>query len=71
MPMIYQTRDGDMPDALCADYYGPTGLSAALTRLLEANPGLADQGAVYPAGLRILLPDPQPMTTTRPLRLWD
>ncbi|EPV3668449.1 tail protein X, partial [Enterobacter hormaechei] len=53
MPMTYQTRDGDVLDAICATHYGTENLSYIVTQVLEANPGLADRGAVYPSGLFI------------------
>lgn len=71
MPMTYQTRDGDVLDAICAGYYGNDNLSVNLTAVLEANPGLADQGAVYPAGLMITLPDLAPPVAGSPFSLWD
>jgi phage tail protein X len=71
MPMTYQTRDGDVLDAICAAHYGTENLSVNLTAVLEANPGLADQGAVYPAGLMITLPDLVPPVAGSPFSLWD
>ncbi|HBU6551948.1 TPA: tail protein X, partial [Citrobacter freundii] len=47
MPTIYQTRDGDVLDAICAVHYGTENLSGSVTQVLEANQGLADQGAMY------------------------
>ncbi|MCU6336127.1 tail protein X [Enterobacter quasiroggenkampii] len=47
MPTTYQTRDGDVLDAVCATHYGTENLSYIVTQVLEANPGLADIGAVY------------------------
>ncbi len=55
--MIYQTKDGDMIDAICYRYYGAS--SGYMERVLAANPGLAVQGPVYPAGVLIELPDVQ------------
>ncbi|MCD3716391.1 tail protein X, partial [Escherichia coli] len=54
MPTIWITRDGDVLDAICATHYGTENLSAVLTLVLEANQGLAEKGAVYPAGIRIV-----------------
>lgn len=45
-----------------------------LTRVLDANPGLADLGAVLPLGTSIVVPVVAPSATTgvRPLtQLWD
>ncbi len=71
MPMIYQTRDGDVLDAICAARYGNAGLSDAVTRVLEANQGLADWGAIYPAGVIITLPDLPPAAVELTTSLWD
>jgi len=71
MPTIYQTREGDVLDAICASHYGHDNLSAALVSVLEANQGLADRGAVYTAGLIISLPDlPTPVKESS-FNLWD
>ncbi len=64
----YQTSDGDMLDDLCWRYYGRQ--SGAVELVLGANPGLADRGPVYPAGI-ITLPDLAAPTATGPVRLWD
>lgn len=37
MPMTYQTRDGDVLDAICATHYGTENLSYIVTQILEAN----------------------------------
>ncbi|HAT7523559.1 TPA: phage tail protein [Citrobacter koseri] len=71
MPTTYQTRDGDVLDAVCAARYGTENLSYTLTQVLEANPGLADIGAVYPAGLIITLPDLAPPVQNSAFSLWD
>jgi len=55
--MIYETKDGDMIDAICYRYYGAS--SGYMERVLAANSGLAAQGPVYPAGVLIELPDVQ------------
>lgn len=71
MPTTYQTRDGDVLDALCALHYGTENLSYSVTQVLEANPGLADIGAVYPSGLFITLPDLAPPVQDSVFSLWD
>lgn len=61
------TRDGDMLDALCKLHLGSEQL---VPTVLIANPRLAEQGLVYPAGVEILFPD-APDNPTRPtIRLW-
>lgn len=71
MPTIWLTRDGDVLDAVCAAHYGTENLSAVLTLVLEANQGLAERGAVYPAGVRIVLPEITQQITESPYNLWD
>lgn len=41
--MKYRTKDGDVLDAICREYYGKDGM---LEAVYEANTGLADQGPV-------------------------
>ncbi|HBN5194541.1 TPA: tail protein X [Citrobacter freundii] len=71
MPTIYQTRDGDVLDAICAVHYGTENLSDSVTQVLEANQGLADQGAMYLSGLYITLPDLVTPVAESPFSLWD
>ncbi len=71
MPTIYQTRDGDVLDAICAVHYGTENLSDSVTQVLEANQGLADQGAMYPSGLYITLPVLVTPVAESPFSLWD
>ncbi|HCQ8805106.1 TPA: tail protein X [Escherichia coli] len=71
MPTIWITRDRDVLDAICATHYGTENLSAVLTLVLEANQGLADKGAVYPAGIRIVLPEITQQVSESPYSLWD
>lgn len=71
MATIYLTRDGDMLDLICFDHYGPDALNQSVTAVLEANPGLADQGAMFPAGLSITLPDWTPLAVQSAVQLWD
>lgn len=71
MPTTYQTREGDVLDAICAARYGTENLSYTLTQVLEANFGLADIGAVYPAGLIITLPELAPPVKESAFSLWD
>ena len=40
--------------------------------VLEANPGLADQGPVLPASTEVTLPDlPRPLENIETVKLWD
>lgn len=61
---------GDTVDAICWRYYGRTaGVTEAV---LEANPGLADIGAVLPMGHAVKLPDiEQQQEQNNTVNLWD
>jgi phage tail protein X len=69
--MRVRAQQGDTLDALCWRHYGTT---TVLEQVLEANPGLADLGAVLPHGTEVELPD---LTATAQARtaptvqLWD
>ncbi|RDH91918.1 MAG: phage tail protein [endosymbiont of Seepiophila jonesi] len=68
--MRYRTKDGDMLDAICWKYYSQQ--AGAVEIVLEANPGLADIGAVLSAGILIELPElPEPNQIITTVRLWD
>ncbi len=54
MAKLYRTRDGDMLDEIC---YSEYGTEQAVVAVLDANPGLADKGAILIAGIEIILPD--------------
>ncbi len=63
MPMqaSHTTIDGDAVDAICEKFYGSH--PDAFRAVLNANRGLAQRGAVLPAGITIVLPDlPKPVT---------
>ncbi|MCY1515225.1 Phage Tail Protein X [compost metagenome] len=63
-------HQGDTVDAICWRHYGRTaGVTEAV---LEANPGLADLGAVIPHGTTVVLPDAAPQAEQRQVvNLWD
>ncbi|MNG23328.1 Phage Tail Protein X [compost metagenome] len=63
-------HQGDTVDAICWRHYGRTaGVTEAV---LEANPGLAELGAVIPHGTSIVLPDAAPQAEQRQVvNLWD
>jgi phage tail protein X len=66
---IYQTAAGDQLDRICHRYYGH--LVGTVEAVLEANPGLADLGAVYAAGVTVILPDlGEPNATADRVELW-
>nr|WP_282490677.1 tail protein X [Providencia alcalifaciens] len=46
-------------------------LAETVIGVLEHNPGLADKGAIYSAGIRITLPQLTQSVVTAPYSLWD
>ena len=69
--MHYRTRDGDMLDRICFDYYGKTN-HRIVEQVLEANPSLADKGVILKTGIIITLPELEatPSTASK-VNLWD
>ena len=63
----YRTIAGDVLDAVCFDHYGRQD---QVERVLDANPGLAARGPVYPAGILIELPEAPETPVRSPLKLW-
>ncbi|WP_263264885.1 tail protein X [Pseudomonas sp. RIT-PI-S] len=62
-------QQGDTVDALCWRAYGRT--AGMVERVLEANPGLADHGAVLPHGTPVQLPDDAPLAERKEhIQLW-
>ena len=68
--MDYVTRQNDVLDDVVFRYYGDLE-GRAVERVLEANPGLADLGAVLPAGVTIALPDRPVEAKQTVTKLWD
>jgi phage tail protein X len=70
MTTTYTSVAGDTADLIAWRYYG--GLDGRQAeQLLAANPGLAELGAVLPAGVVITLPDLAATATTQGVRLWS
>lgn len=67
--LTYRCKEGDVLDLICWKHYGRE--KGAVEAVLEANPGLADQGPVYQAGLEIILPELPEASTEKVVRLWD
>ena len=63
----YITKNGDMLDYICYQYYGTTEVTS---KVLEANRELAKLGAVLPAGISIELPEIEKPTAKRKVTLW-
>lgn len=70
MAATYVTSDGDMLDAIAFKFYGGTS-NRVVEQVLEANRGLADYGATFPAGVTITLPDITAPAQEQGVRLWD
>lgn len=68
MATVYRTRDGDVLDAICFAHYST---EKAVVQVLAANNGLADVGAVYVAGINIILPDIVLPREEPEVGLWD
>lgn len=68
--LTYSTKTGDMVDLIAYQHYGSTS-ARVVEQLLEANPGLADQGPLLPAGLIINLPEADTTATAQGVKLWD
>ncbi|MEY0512938.1 tail protein X [Providencia manganoxydans] len=67
--MKIRTVQGDTVDGLCWRFYGrTTGMTEAV---LLANPGLAEKGAIIPAGLLIDMPEVTAQPTQPLIQLWD
>lgn len=63
----YLTKDGEVLDAICKRELGS---EAHVPAVLEANPHLADQGPIYGAGVRIILPEVIEPVAKGEIRLW-
>jgi phage tail protein X len=66
----YITKDGDTADSVTWKYYGRQD-QQTVEQVLQANPGLADRGAVLPLGVRIELPELVKPVAVQGPRLWD
>ncbi|SUC35256.1 Phage Tail Protein X [Providencia rustigianii] len=67
--MKIRTVQGDTVDGICWRFYGRT--TGMTETVLLANPGLAEKGAVIPAGLLIEMPDVTTEPTQPLMQLWD
>lgn len=67
----YRTVEGDTVDLIAWRHYGDEALATAI---FDANPGLADLGAVLPSGTLVRLPDradTPPTGGAGRVHLWD
>lgn len=67
--VYYRSKDGDTVDVIVWRFYERQD-NRIVELVLDANPGLADQGATLPAGLRIALPEFEEPPQQRTVRLW-
>ncbi len=67
--ITYATKDGDVLDAICFKYYGST--SGVVEKVLEENRHLAELGAIFAAGVKIILPDLTQEEETESVKLWS
>ena len=66
MAKRYRTLQGDVFDAIAFCLWGDEHLAHYL---IEANPAV-DDVLVFPAGVELLVPDVQPVTTVPGLPAW-
>ena len=68
--MQYRTQANEMLDEICYRHYGASG--GYLESVLEANPNLAEQPALLPADILIVLPElAEQAIQNNAIRLWD
>ncbi len=67
--ITYVTKDGDVLDAICWKYYGST--TGVVEKVLQANRHLAELGAIFSAGVKIILPDLTQEEETESVKLWS
>ena len=68
MNQVYRTKDGDVLDMICHQYYADVQM---ISMVLEANPKLAEQDAVLPSGILITLPIVERKPEIKTIKLWD
>lgn len=69
MSIIYTTKDGDVLDQICQNYYGKT--SKIIEQVIEANPHIIELEAVFEAGIKITLPDIISIQESETVKLWS
>ena len=69
MSIIYTTRDGDVLDQICQNYYGST--AKIVEQVLEANLHLSNLDAVFEAGVKITLPEITIQKEYEIVKLWS
>ena len=69
MSIIYTTKDGDVLDQICQEYYGAT--SGVVEKVLEANRHLELEPDVLSAGTKITLPEINQNEKQETVKLWS
>ena len=69
MSIIYLTKDGDILDQICQNYYGKT--SKSVEQVIEANPHIVEVEPVFEAGIKITLPDISGEKESEIVKLWS
>jgi phage tail protein X len=69
MSIIYLTKDGDILDQICQNYYGKT--SKIVEQVIEANPHIVEVEPVFEAGIKITLPDISGEKESEIVKLWS
>jgi phage tail protein X len=69
MSIIYTTKDGDILDQICQNYYGST--AKIVEQVLEVNPHLSELDAVFDAGIKITLPKITIQKESEIVKLWS
>lgn len=69
MSIIYTTKDGDVLDQICQNYYG--SIAKIVEQVLEDNPHLSELEAVFEAGVKITLPEITIQKESETVKLWS
>ena len=69
MNIIYTTKDGDILDHICQQYYGKT--SGIVEQVLEANRHLELEPDTLDAGTKIVLPEVNQNEQQETVKLWS
>lgn len=67
--VTYTTKNGDMLDKVCWDYYGPR--QGAYELVMDANPGLAKVGPILPSGMVLVMPELPAIEKNGTVSLWN
>ena len=69
MSIIYTTKDGDILDQICQNYYGKT--SKIVEQVIETNPHIVELDNTFEAGIKITLPDITQEKESETVKLWS